>query len=73
MSGIFDKDSDLSTYQVSRWRPSPFKSGFDAFSPILVPVDNIFDGILADVAGRRRTRDLTTSGTPPRFSAGSSL
>jgi hypothetical protein len=21
---------------VSRWRPSPFTSGFDAFSPILV-------------------------------------
>jgi hypothetical protein len=48
MSEISDQDSDLSLYSIDKWRPSPFKTGVDMFSNS--PVNNIFDGILVDMA-----------------------
>jgi hypothetical protein len=50
MGGVFDKDSDVSVYQIRRWQPSPFRTGFDAHSESPVPLSNIFDGVLADVS-----------------------
>jgi hypothetical protein len=47
MSEISDQDSDVNMCSVDRWRPSPFKTGTDAF--INAVLGNIFDGIIADV------------------------
>jgi hypothetical protein len=51
LSSIFDQDNSVNTgFSVNDWRPSPFSSGADAFSG--QPVDNIFTGIIVDVAVR---------------------
>jgi hypothetical protein len=47
MSEISDQDSDVNMSSIDRWRPSPFKTGTDAFTN--ASLGNIFDGIIADV------------------------
>jgi hypothetical protein len=47
LSEIIDQDSDVDMYSIDRWRPSPFKTGTDAFTN--ASLNQIFDGIIASV------------------------
>jgi hypothetical protein len=46
VSSSFNKDADYDQVGVRRWRPSPFRTGFDMFTGN--PIHNIFDGIIVE-------------------------